>query len=802
MKSEQARTHIDPIIENALDAVITIDSDGIITSWNKQAETTFGWSRQEALGLRLSDTIIPHQYREAHNQGMRHYLASGEGPVLNNRIEITALHRSGREFPVELTVNPVRIDDSVAFSAFVRDITERKRASEALKESEARAQAVLDTAAEGIITIDEQGVIESFNPAAARIFGYNLDEVTGKNVSMLMPEPYHSHHDGYLANYLSTGQGKIIGIGREIEGRRKDGTIFPIHLAVSEVKLGSRRIFTGIVHDITDLKQAEESLRRLTNELEQRVTERTAQLAQANEELSAEITERKQLESRYRALFEEAPAMYVITENIDDVPYIKDCNQLFATVLGYSRRDILERPLFDFFTVESRTELLDGGYQRALTGEFTVEDRQLTTKDGRVIETLLRARPELDTAGNVVGTRAMFSDITERKQMEAAEREQRALAEALREAALMISTSLDFDTVLDHILEQIARVVPYDGINLMLVEDDRTQTVRLRGYEQFGQDVAQEVASLSFDIRETPNLYRLVETRQPYIIADTAHYPNWQAGGVTGHCRSWAAAPICIRDEVVAFLLLDKIEPDFYQPKDAARLAAFASQAAVAFENARLYQATQHQVKELTALNTIGQAAISTLELDQILNVITNHIFQLLNIEAASVVLKDRDSDQLLFATAAGRGADVIKHRRIAANQGIVGWCIEHGEPALVPDVSADPRFYSQLDQATNHTTRSVLCVPLHIKGQTIGAIEVTNKKDGSFDQYDLQLLSSVAAPVATAIDNAQLYQQTRRHAAELEQRVAERTTELSAANAELARAARLKDEFLASMSH
>ncbi len=124
-------------------------------------------------------------------------------------------------------------------------------ADQALRESEARTRAILDAAVDAIITIDERGAIESMNPATERMFGYSAAELVGKNVKMLMPPPFHDEHDGYLLNYLATGEKKIIGFGREVVGLRKDGTTFPMHLAVSELWLGNRRMFTGIARDIT-----------------------------------------------------------------------------------------------------------------------------------------------------------------------------------------------------------------------------------------------------------------------------------------------------------------------------------------------------------------------------------------------------------------------------------------------------------------------------------------------------------------------------------------------------------------------
>ncbi|MDX1942002.1 MAG: PAS domain S-box protein [Saprospiraceae bacterium] len=125
-----------------------------------------------------------------------------------------------------------------------------------------KLNAIIDTATDGIISIDERGVMEMVNAAAAKLFGYEITELVGRNVSALMPEPDSSRHDGYITNYLRTGERKIIGIGREVRGKRKNGSFFPLRLSISEVNLHNRRIFTGIVHDLTEQKMTEEALRR------------------------------------------------------------------------------------------------------------------------------------------------------------------------------------------------------------------------------------------------------------------------------------------------------------------------------------------------------------------------------------------------------------------------------------------------------------------------------------------------------------------------------------------------------------
>ncbi|HSJ03290.1 MAG TPA: PAS domain S-box protein, partial [Verrucomicrobium sp.] len=142
---------------------------------------------------------------------------------------------------------------------------------QALLFSEERNRAIVETAVNAIITINERGIIESVNSATVRMFGYERQELVGKNVSMLMPSPYQEQHDGYLGNYLRTGERKIIGIGRETLARRKDGSIFPMDLSVGEVKLPQGRIFAGIIRDISDRKELEQQILGISEEAQHRI---------------------------------------------------------------------------------------------------------------------------------------------------------------------------------------------------------------------------------------------------------------------------------------------------------------------------------------------------------------------------------------------------------------------------------------------------------------------------------------------------------------------------------------------------
>ncbi len=162
--------------------------------------------------------------------------------------------------------------------------------------------AIIENAIDGIITIDMHGLIESVNPAGLKLFGYDLEDVMGRNINMLMPEPDKSAHDGYLNRYQKTREKRIIGIGREVRGLRKDGTTFPFRLAVSEVQYLDRIIYTGFIHDLSKEKEAEERLREYAAELEELVEERTRSLKktvvalkEAKEEVSISLEKEKEL---------------------------------------------------------------------------------------------------------------------------------------------------------------------------------------------------------------------------------------------------------------------------------------------------------------------------------------------------------------------------------------------------------------------------------------------------------------------------------------------------------------------------
>jgi PAS domain S-box-containing protein len=245
------------------DAVVVTDSERRVTMMNAVAQVLTGW-QEEAAGRPLEEVfcIINEQTRQPVESPVSRVIREGTVVGLANHTVLIA--KSGGELPIDDSAAPIRDGQGHVIGCVLvfRDITERRRADQQVADEKARIESIVNHVIDGIIAIDENGTVDAFNPAAERLFGYGQEEVIGQNVKMLMPEPFHNEHDGYLANYQRTGQAKIIGIGREVEGRRKDGSIFPMDLAVSEFWVGKRRYFTGLVRDITERKKAEAAAHR------------------------------------------------------------------------------------------------------------------------------------------------------------------------------------------------------------------------------------------------------------------------------------------------------------------------------------------------------------------------------------------------------------------------------------------------------------------------------------------------------------------------------------------------------------
>jgi PAS domain S-box-containing protein len=371
------RKRTEAIIASSLDAVVEIDETGTILAWNPKAEEIFGWTAEEALGSRLSETIVPAHYREAHETGLRHFLATGEGPILNKRIELTALHRDGHEFPVELSVAPIKGASGYTFTASLRDISERTRAEEALRFSEARYRTLHRDNPAMIATLDDKLTILTVNPACANQLRYTKDELEGQPVLKLFHEDDRPAVAEQLGLCLQNPDQVYRWQFRKI--RKDGGRLWVEELAQAVYDLNGSLNVLVVCQDITERKRNETALQKS--------------------------------EKKFSKIFHAAPALIGITTLAEGK--IIDINETGLKTLGYQREEMIGRTLLELGILENPAEL--DMVVRMLLEQGTVRNYEINFRgrSGERFTGLLSA--ELIDMNGERYMLGMVQNVTERK---------------------------------------------------------------------------------------------------------------------------------------------------------------------------------------------------------------------------------------------------------------------------------------------------------------------------------------------------------------------------------------------------
>jgi diguanylate cyclase (GGDEF)-like protein/PAS domain S-box-containing protein len=293
----------------------------------------------------------------------------------------------------------------------------------------------------------------------------------------------------------------------------------------------------------------------------------------------------KESEIAYRQLYHNTPAML---QTIDPGGNITQVSDYWLAMFGYTREEVIGHSALDFVSENWRSYILEDCLPKFMhNGAIRDIECQFVSKDGRLVDVYFSAVSVKNENGDLLHVLVALIDITARKRAEASERDQRTLAEALRDTAAALSSTLSFEEVLERVLTNVGNVVPHDAVNIMLVEDETARIVRCHGYRELGRE--EQALSSKFKIRESPQLYQMAQTHKPVTFPDTRRLPNWDSAWV----RSYAGAPIISKERLVGFINLIGLTPGFFSQEHAIRLQAFADQAAIAIENARLYAEVQ-----------------------------------------------------------------------------------------------------------------------------------------------------------------------------------------------------------------
>jgi diguanylate cyclase (GGDEF)-like protein/PAS domain S-box-containing protein len=408
------------IVDSALDGVVTMDVDGVISDWNPMAETMFGWPRSEALGRRVVDTIVPLRFREAHTRGLHHFLTTGEGPVLNKRVELAALHRDGHEFPIELSVSATSSGSGHIFSAFIRDITERHRAEEALRASEGRYRQIVETAFEGVWIIDGNNRTTFVNQRLADMLGYLPEEMLGKPVFAFMDPDAQASFTANRDRRQQAHQPE-----HEFRFRRKDGSELWVLLESSPDRdaEGNYRGSLAMLTDVTERRRGQDALRRLA-----------AMVATSSDAIMA----------------------------VDLEGCILTWNAGAERMYGYSADEIIGQSL-QMIVPDTRSNELTAALERVRLGEPEEIETVRKRKDGSLVEVSISLSPLTDTNGAVVASTGIHRDISTAKRaaqaLRASEERYRRMVETAYEGIWVIDAKNMTTFVNPRMAEMLGRTV-------------------------------------------------------------------------------------------------------------------------------------------------------------------------------------------------------------------------------------------------------------------------------------------------------------------------------------------------------
>ena len=620
----------------------------------------------------------------------------------------------------------------------IRDITKKKLAEKSLKASQEYAKSVIDSSLYMIIAVDKDRKIIEFNKAAEKTFGYRPEEILGKHIDILYVNP----QEGLTINNVTHEKGRFTG---EILNRRKNGETFPSFLDSSVLRnaRGEQVGVMGISRDISERKQAEKALK-----FTQFAIDRTGEAAYWMDS--------------------QAHFFYV--------------NGTACRSLGYSREELLSMTVHDVdpgFPAETWPRAWEEVKKRRC---FSFESHH-RTKHGRIFPVEITVN-YMEFEGKEYNC-AFARDITKRKQ---AEEERARLFEetkrnlehisALHSVTAAASESLRLDSILQEVIKKITEVFHFDATRIFLFDPPASKLHLRASFE-----TQPEFFAGARVFRRGQGLVgRVADTGEALLFEDVLSDPRYQELSHSklsqkGKFSFFAGVPVKVKKSLIGVLVCIGKDARRLTPDERRLIKSMADQIAVAVDNATLFQETVSRARELSAFNSISTIVNKSLDLDSTLSNIMYGIMEIFHFNAARIYLFDEDKKELRLKAHEGFPKDINPLSSYKPGQGILGKVFEAGEPVLFDDIQNSPEFYRQAYSKTllEGGFRSHFSIPIGIRGRTIGVMNFVTKEPHHFSRGETQLIHSITNHLGIAIENARLYEHTKKQALQLEKDVIER---------------------------
>ncbi len=738
------------LFDTVLDGIFRTSPDGWILSANPALIRMLGYQMQEQiLALNMRDLYLHPEIRERDLARL-----SEDGEVRNQELE---LRRADGSLLVVLE-NSQAIRDSnnelLFYEGTFTDITERKRAEEALRVSENELQALLDAIPDVILVLDKYGRYLKIAPTDSNLSHLPNENLLGKRLHDVFSRQKADEFVKYIQQALQTHK--------------------PVQFEYAMLIRDSIAWFSGatapltedsvvwVARDITSQKEAERQVQRRLDELE--------------------------------ALYESGLALSQILDPKEIggkiIQILSDRLNWHHAAVRIRREDKDEVELLAFSQSDHQHEQAENGYEVAdhaisHTGEgisgWVIKNGRIVNsrdleQDPRYLATFPGMRSGLYVpiwaGGRVLGCisvesnqREAFFDADERflttlasqaasalenARLFESERQRRLDAETLRNAAVVLTSSLNKEQILDSLLDGLAQIIPFGIAVVFIAEGDQITAVAERG-----SLFAKKIVGRSFPLEGSMQKY-LFETRQPAILADAQAEPRfhqweWDDSAII---HGWMGVPLIVRAEVIGYLTMGSSESNIFTASHAEMALAFANHAAAALENARLFDAEQRRRLDAETLRQAASALSSSLDLGKILNELLDALANVISYSSATVFIKEHGYLRAMAAKGLAAPEDVIG-RTFPSNDEIFGLILENRNPVILPDASADQHFKNW---GNDKPVLGWMGVPLIARGEVIGCITFDSLATNAYTEADSSMAMTIASHAAIAIENSRLY--------------------------------------------
>lgn len=799
-------------VEKSPNPIFSVDHQGLIRSWNHACETTFLYSQDilgrsydsivdgalEKLGL---DSLIAEVFEQkasfsdidtsfrCKDSSLR-FMTSRLYPVLNQEGKVEACVFANTDITGRKQAEQAmrrQLDELTVLHAVATACVEAAKEDELIESVTRIIGKMLYTDNFGILLLDEvAGVLrigQSYHGLAEELRSNSIplgSGITGKVAANGMPRRVADvdQEPGYLRFYAKTRSELCVPIksGEQMIGVINAESIQPNNFSETDERL----LFTLA-------GQIAMSIKRLRAEAaEQQRIEELLAVTRVSHEITSVLDLQQVLNSIVRHAAElsrsDASGVYAYRDQHFFLVAAHGVGEIFVQAINREGGPAKGTAVGQAVTRRSPVQIPDvfdaPGYPlhnileiEGIRSILALPLLQGETVIGGIV--LWHRQPRRYTTEEIVFLQALAQqsvNAIENARLFEAEHEQRKLAEALHKSASALSATLDLNTLLDRLLDLVVRVVPYDAANVMLVEGNRAYIIRSRGYEQFGAAVANQVASLTFDINQKDNLSQVINTRLPIVISDIQAYPGLIEGGASEFIGSWAGAPVIEHDRVIAIFSLEKIEPCFYRPEHAESLGVFSAQVGLALQNARLFDETQRRLREVTLLSTVITLTASATDLPSALSQVCAEVAAFLQAPQAGFALLNSEGTSATIVAeygAPGRPSALGLEIPAAGNPSMT-YILENKIPLAIADAQTDPRLAPVHHIMRQRNVASIVLVPIFVGDKVAGTLGIDDLQRREFNQADISILQNIAKQIGQVLERNQLFNAAHEHAEQM----------------------------------